>query len=61
MDNFDAVELALNAGEKVAFSRDQYGRISIETRSGTYRFADASEIIELYERFPDMKFPSVPR
>lgn len=61
MDKFDAVEEALNAGEKVEISRDQNGRVSIETENGTYLFADASEIMELPERFPDLPLPAVPR
>lgn len=61
MDKFEAVEQALNAREKVEISRDQNGRVIIEAKSGTYRFADASEIMELTERFPDMPLPPVPR
>ncbi len=61
MDKFDAGEQALKAGEKVEISRDQNGRVSVQTKSGTYLFADASEIMELPERFPDMPLPPVPR
>lgn len=60
MDKFEAVEQAINAGEKIKISRDQNGRVSVQAKSGTYLFANASEIMELPRRFPDMPFPPLP-